>query len=115
MSSVRKDSCCELFKQQNILPLQYQYIFSLLLFTIENRDQFLSNSELDNINTRYNANLHLPIANLTLYQKGVFYAGSRIYNHLPSVIKNLSNDGKHFKTVDNSFYGLEEYFNQNMS
>jgi len=50
-----------------------------------------------------------------------FYAGSRIYNHLPSIIKDLSNDGEHFKTalnshlLDNSFYGLQEYFNQNMS
>jgi len=51
------------------------------------------------INTRYNSNLHLPLAKLTLYQKGVFYAGSRIYNYLLSVIKDLSNDGKHFKEI----------------
>jgi len=69
------------FRQLNILPLQpeyiyiyiYIYIFSLLFFIIKNRDQFLSNSEVQDINTRYNSNLHLPLANLTLYQKGVFF------------------------------------------
>jgi len=39
----------------------------------KNRNQFLSNSEVQDINTRYNSNLHLPLANLTLYQKGVFF------------------------------------------
>ena len=62
----------------------------------------------------------LPLANLTVYQKGVLYAGSRVYNHLLSIIKDLSNVGKYFKTavkrylLNNSFYSLEEYFNQNL-
>jgi hypothetical protein len=105
MTSGRKDSCRELFKQLNILPLQSQYIFSLLLFIIKNRDKLLSNSEVRNINTRYNTNLHLPLANLTIYQKGFFfYAGSRIYNHLPPIIKDLSNDEKRFKTALKSHF-----------
>ena len=32
------NSCCELFKKLNMLPVQTQYIFSLLLFVVENRD-----------------------------------------------------------------------------
>jgi len=51
MTSGRKDFYNELFKQLNILPLQSQYIFSLLLFIIKNRDQLLSNLEVRNINT----------------------------------------------------------------
>lgn len=62
-------------------------------------DQFLSNSEVWDINTRYNFNLQLALESLTLYQKGVFYAGSWIYNYLPSVIKDLLNDGRCFKTA----------------
>lgn len=54
MSSGRKDYRCELFRQLNILPRQSQYIFSLLLFVIKNRDQILSNSEVQNINTKKN-------------------------------------------------------------
>jgi hypothetical protein len=72
MTSGRRDSCSELFRQLNILTLQSEYIFSLLLFIIQNRNQFLSSLEVQDINTRYNSNLHLPLANLTLYQKGVF-------------------------------------------
>jgi hypothetical protein len=114
MGSGRRDSCHEVFRHLSILPLHSQYIFSLLLFIIKNRDQFLSNSEVQNINTRYNSNLHLPLANLTLYRKGVFYAGIKICNHLPSFNKDLSNGGKHLKIalrrylLDNSFYSLED-------
>ena len=28
MNTIRRESCCELFKQLNILPLQSQYIYS---------------------------------------------------------------------------------------
>ena len=115
MSSGKRDSCHELFRQLNILLLQSQYIFSLLLFITKNRDQFLSKSEVRNITTRYSSNLHLPLANSTLYQKGIFL--QRKWDLL-SILNELSNDGKHFKTaavkrhfLDNSFYSLEEYFN----
>ena len=58
------------------------------------------------------------MANLTMYQKGAYYSGIKIYNHLPTVIKNLSNDTNKFKLAlkkylsHNSFYSLEEYFNK---
>jgi hypothetical protein len=32
-------------------------------------------------------------------EKCFFYTGSRIYNHLLSIVKDLSNDGKHCKTA----------------
>ena len=41
-----KDSCRELFKLLNILPLISQCIFSLLLFMVNNNSQFLVNSEI---------------------------------------------------------------------
>jgi hypothetical protein len=31
----------------------------------------------------------LPTANLTIYQKGVYYSGIKIYNHLPTAIKDF--------------------------
>ena len=88
----------------------------MLIFVIKNRDLFLLNSEIYDINTRFKHNLHLPSTNLTLVQKGVLYSGSRIYNHLPAHIKNLSNDAKHFKStlknylVEHTFYSLDEYY-----
>jgi hypothetical protein len=93
-SSGTYDSCREL----QILPLQSQYIFSLLVFVIKNGSCFISNSDIHDINTRYNHNFHLPSTNLTLVQKGVLFSGSTIYNHLPLNIKMLSKDMKHFKS-----------------
>jgi hypothetical protein len=36
-----------------------------------------SNSEIHGINTRYTNNLHYPSYNLTTFQKGSYYFGSR--------------------------------------
>jgi len=52
-----RDSCHELFKNLEVLPFQSQYIFSLLLFVVKNRELFRSNSDAHNINTRYNSDL----------------------------------------------------------
>jgi hypothetical protein len=93
----RFDSCRELFKKLQILPFQSQYIFSLLLFVIKNKNYFIFNTEIHNINTRYNYNLHLPSTNLSIVQKGVLFSGSKIYNHLSLDIKLLSGDVKKFK------------------
>ena len=94
----KRDSCQQLFKLMQILTLPSQYIFSLLVFVAKHRDLFLSNSDIHNINTRYNDNLHLPTTNLTLVQKGVLYSGSKIYNNLPPHIKDHSEDLKYFKS-----------------
>jgi hypothetical protein len=52
-NSTGRDSCRELFRNLNILPLQSQYICSLLLFMANNRNEFKSNSEIHGVNTRY--------------------------------------------------------------
>jgi hypothetical protein len=52
---------------------------------------------LHTVDTRQRQNLHLPQANLTIHQKGAYYAGIKIYNKLPIGIKNASNNLKMFK------------------
>ena len=107
------DSCHQLYKQLQILSLTSQCIFSLLVFINKKRGLFLSNSEIHDMNTRFNYNLHLPYTHLTLVQKGVLYSGSKIYNHLPLNITILSNDAKHFKStlkshlIEHTFYELD--------
>jgi hypothetical protein len=105
MNSCKNASCQQLFKELNILPIQSQYVFSVLLFVIKNKDQFLFNSQEHKINTRQTSNLYLPSANLAIYQKGVYYSGIKIYNHLPTAIKDLSGDKNKFKLAlkDNSY------------
>jgi hypothetical protein len=111
-------SCRDLFKKFQILPLTSQYILSLLLFIVENKNIFLSNNENHNLDTRQKNNLHLPQANLTIYQKGAYYSGIKIYNKLPLEVKSVAGNQKKFKSTlkkflyTYSFYTMEEYFNQ---
>jgi hypothetical protein len=109
------DSCRELFKNLELFPLQS--LFILLLFVVKNRELFTSNCDIRNVNTRYNVDLHLPKANLTVFQKGFFfYFGIRVFNILPSTVRDLSYDVKQFKLalkrffLANPFSCLEEYF-----
>jgi hypothetical protein len=114
-----RDSCREHFKKLKILLLQSQYIPSLLLFVVDNGDYFKVNSEIHNINTRNKLNLHLPISNLSVYQKGTYYSGIKMCNSLPSQIKDLSHNRNKFKRAlknllyFHSFYTLDEYFSCN--
>jgi len=117
MNSGRNASCWQLFKDVNILPIRSQYIYLVPLFVTKNKDQFLSNSQVHKINTRQTFDLYIFTANLTIYNKGVCYTGIKIYNHLPTAIKDLSDDKYKFKValkrylLQNFFYILEEYFN----
>jgi hypothetical protein len=76
-------SCRNIFKELEILPLASQYIFSLSMFVLQNKTLFPSNFDSHTTETRRRQNLFLSQANLTIYQKGVHYAGIKIFNNLP--------------------------------
>jgi len=54
--------------------------------------------------------------NVAKYQKGVYYAGVKVFNMLPSYIKTEFDNPKKFKVVlqnvlhENFFYSLDKYF-----
>ena len=114
-----RDSCREHFKNVKMLPLQSQYILSLMLFVINNGNYFKVNSGIHNVNTRNKSNLHLPISNLSVYQKGTYYTGIRLFTCQPSQIKDLSHNRNQFKCglkfflYFHSLYTLDEYFSYN--
>jgi len=54
VNSGKNASCWQLFKELNILPVQSQYIFSIILFVTKNKDQFLFKSQVHN--NKYKAN-----------------------------------------------------------
>jgi hypothetical protein len=114
--SSSRASCRQLFKQLEVLPLQSQYILSTLLFVVKNKNLFATNQHFHTISTRYNSDLHLPTCNLTLYQKGAYFSGIKLFNHLPQKLKGLSVDIKVFKPAllrflkEYYFYSVEEYF-----
>ena len=114
-----RDSCRKLFPNLEILPLPSQYILSLLLFMIINKNQFQVNSKIHQINTRQHANLNQPSVNTTKYQKGVHCMGLKVYNMLPFYMKESDNPKK-FKALlrkylcENSFYSLDAYFERHV-
>jgi hypothetical protein len=96
MNSRKNASCQQLFKELNILPIQSPYTFSIILFVVKNKDQFLFNSQVHKINTRQNSSyIYLP--QIWQYTKRAFYSVTKIYNHLPTAIKDLSGDKNKFK------------------
>ena len=116
MGAKNNDSCREFFKLLKILPLSAQYIYSLLMFVV-NRNLFLDNADLYSIKTRNSYNLHPPLSYLTKYQKGVHYAGIRVFNQLPTSANSIANETEVSKKtlnmflMDNSFYAVDEFFN----
>ena len=111
-----RDSCREVFKSMEIMTLYSQYICSLVLYTINNKHLFDTNNEIHKYKTRNNNNLHLPMANLSKFNKGAYISGIKVFNHLPKYIKALTNDHKYFKSTmkrflyHHSFYSMNEYY-----
>jgi len=87
MNSSKNASCRQPFKELNILPVSSQYTLSLLLFTTKNKDQFMTNSQIHRITTWQTSDLYIPAANLTIYQKGVYYQGIKITNIYQKLLK----------------------------
>ena len=65
--------------------------------------------------TRQRNDLHLPQANLKIYQRGAQYLGIKIFNNLPLEIKIVADKQKTFKRelkkclCNHTFYTMEEY------
>ena len=111
-----KGSCREIFRNMQIITLYSQYIYSLLLFTVDNKHLFTANNKIHKYNTRNNNNLHPTLANLTKYNKGPYISGIKVFNHLPQHFKASVHDPKHFRSslkrflYHHSFYSVVEYY-----
>jgi len=101
-----RDSCTNLFKKLQILLLTLQYMLSLLMFVVQNKNLFSTSIENHNIDVRQRDNLYLPQANLTIYQKEAYYSGIKIFNNLPLETKNVSGNQRKFKNWSKNIYIL---------
>jgi hypothetical protein len=103
-----RKSCRQLFKTLRILPLQSQYVYSLLCLVANNMDLYQFISDIHNRNTRQgnNLNLYQPSAHLLLYQKGTYCMGIRVFNSLTLYLKQLYNNCKCFKLALKDFFVL---------
>jgi hypothetical protein len=110
-----RDSCRDIFKNMQIMTYS-QYIYSIILFTVNNQHFFTSNNEIHRYNTRNNNNFHPPLANLTKFNKGPYISGIKVFNHLPQYLKTLHHNSTHFRAslkrflYHHSFYSMEKYY-----
>ena len=91
------DSCRELLKTMEILPLYSQYIFSLLMYVVNNKHLFTKNLDIHNHDTGPANDFHLPTIHLTEYRKGAYYRRIKTFNYLSAHIKNVANEIQIFK------------------
>jgi NAD+--asparagine ADP-ribosyltransferase len=102
----------------HILPMKSQYLLSLMMFVVQRKEHFVTSIYSHNLETGQSNNLYTLQANLSIYQKGAYYSGVKIVNKLPSNIKNVRDNINKFKITlkkllyMNSFYILDEYFEQ---
>ena len=90
-------SCGSLFRILEILAVPCQYILSLLLFILDNPNNFQTGLQIRGLHTRSKIQRFIPIANLTSVEKENTYSGIKVYNSLPSNSLNLKNDRKQLK------------------
>jgi len=109
-------SCTQYFINLEIMTMYSQYIFSLMVHTVQNQQIYAANNDIHTYKTRYNKDLHFPIVNLKRYRDGPYYSAIKIYNHLPEYIKALTFDLKSFKRTlrgflcQHSFHSMQEYY-----
>ena len=99
MDTRTRELCRELFKHMKILPMYSQHIYSLILYTVNNKHLYNTNNEIHKYRTRYSNNLHLPIVSLSKFKKGAYFSGIKVFSHLLECIKNLTNSQKCFITT----------------
>jgi hypothetical protein len=79
----------------------------IFLIVICGREQgfilYITNQKIQSINTIYNTNLHFSTANLTVFQRKVYFLGIKLFNHLAVSIKSLSHETELFKPALKTF------------
>ena len=108
--------CRSLFRKLDTLSLPHLYIYLLMMCVVNNLDNYNMNSSVHRIYARYKNQLHRPVAELSYFQKGVFYFGIKIFNILPSTVLEHKNYKSQFKAslrkflVANFFYSHAKFF-----
>jgi len=103
MGTRLKDSCREYFKTLQILPLASQYILSIALFMIQNKDLFKMNSEKHKFNTRVTLIFSSQWLTQRYVRKGLLLQ-HQVFNNLPLEIRRLSDNVEQVKKLWANFY-----------
>jgi hypothetical protein len=101
-----RESRREHFRDMNIFPLRSQYIYSLMMFAVKNREIFDTNNVHYEINARHIKDIHMNQVNLVIYGNGVYHMAVRVFNALPNTLKDNFNYIKKFKDNLRKFFFL---------
>jgi hypothetical protein len=66
-----KSSCRNWFKKLDILMVQSSYIFSMMMFVVNNPGNFQGSSSICCMNMKYKNQLHIPLVKYSSIQSGV--------------------------------------------
>jgi hypothetical protein len=104
----------QLFKEMSVLILASLYILELTRLVRKYCQYSDLNSHVHNHNTRRKMYIHVQSHKTDIYKKSVLYMGTKVYNKLPSYIKEIDNY-KAFKKelklflLRHTFYSVEEF------
>ena len=86
-----RDSCSELLKKiRNTALILSIYLLNINIY--DKKHLFFTNNQIHNIHMRFKTNLRPSTANLTKFQKEVYYSAIKIFNNSPHNIKDLANE-----------------------
>jgi hypothetical protein len=109
-----RTSCRQLFKEMSILTLASLYILEVTCF-IRKCCQYLElNSHVHNYNARRKMDIHVQSYKTDIYKKSLLNMGTKVYNKLPSYIKEIDNYKAFKKELKlflllHTFYSVEEF------
>lgn len=113
-NSDKLEHCRPLFVRLECLTVVNLYIFHVLLYTKNNLSAHQLRQDIHNYNTRNSSCINIPYNRLSKSQKSYEVLGLKMFNRLPSNIRQLPLDI--FKTelyrslVKKPFYSVQEFF-----
>ena len=91
------------------------YIFSLINFIVNDREEVQAYSAIHSINTKNKFHLRRPVANLLCFHKSIYFADIKILNNMPCRPKSLRNEIARFNAELRryvnalSFFSVDEF------
>ncbi len=115
----QRNSCRPFFIKLNILTFPSLYVLTLLLYVHSNLEKFEFNSEVHNYNTRNRNSIRTHFLRYSKSQKNWYCISTKLYNFLPSQIKNLTHEKFKSKLknilIAECLYRVDEFYDINFN
>ena len=109
-----RSSCKEIFKLHRCLPLPCIYIYRSILYVRKYKYMFIATNDVHNYTTRQASNVFVIRNKYAGLQKSAYSMCCKLYNKLPTDIKNIICDNQFKRAIFNllvrkSYYHVDEY------